>query len=43
MELAREAAFEIVDADPDLRSHPVLRDELELFFTDEDEEFLFKS
>ncbi|MEO6651827.1 MAG: ATP-dependent DNA helicase RecG [Ilumatobacteraceae bacterium] len=41
--LAREAAFEIVDADPYLDGHPVLRDELDLLFTDEDEGFLAKS
>ena len=41
--LAREAAFEIVDADPELASHPVLRDELDLLFTEEDEGFLAKS
>jgi ATP-dependent DNA helicase RecG len=35
--LAREAAFAIVDADPALRGHPDLRDELALFFSDEDE------
>ena len=40
---AREAAFTIVDADPELASHPALRDELELLFSSEDEEFLFKS
>jgi ATP-dependent DNA helicase RecG len=43
VELAREAAFAIVDSDPDLRSHAELREELEVFFTDEAEEFLFKS
>jgi ATP-dependent DNA helicase RecG len=43
VELAREAAFEIVDADPDLAGHPVLIDELDLLFTDEDEGFLTKS
>ena len=43
VELAREAAFAIVDSDPDLRSHPELREELKVFFTDEAEEFLFKS
>ncbi len=43
VERAREAAFAIVDQDPDLRSHPELRQELEAFFTDEAEEFLFKS
>ncbi len=41
--LAREAAFEIVDADPELAGHPVLRDELDLLFTEEDEGFLAKS
>ena len=43
VELAREAAFEIVDADPDLAEHPVLHDELDLLFTEEDEGFLAKS
>jgi ATP-dependent DNA helicase RecG len=41
--LAREAAFEIVDSDPELSDHPVLRDELSLLFTEEDEGFLAKS
>jgi ATP-dependent DNA helicase RecG len=41
--LAREAAFELVDADPLLEHHPVLLDELRLLFSTEDEEFLFKS
>ena len=41
--LAREAAFEIVDADPDLADQPVLLDELDLLFTEEDEGFLTKS
>lgn len=41
--LAREAAFEIVDADPGLARHPVLLDELDLLFTEEDEGFLTKS
>ncbi len=41
--LARDAAFEIVDADPLLSSHPILLDELRLLFSSEDEEFLFKS
>jgi ATP-dependent DNA helicase RecG len=40
---ARDAAFEIVDADPLLEHHPVLLDELRLLFSSEDEEFLFKS
>jgi ATP-dependent DNA helicase RecG len=43
VELAREAAFTVVDADPDLRDHPDLAEELAQFFTDEAEEFLFKS
>ncbi len=41
--LARAAAFEIVDADPELANHPVLLDELDLLFTEEDEGFLTKS
>jgi ATP-dependent DNA helicase RecG len=41
--LAREAAFEIVDADPGLDRHRSLRDELDLLFTEEDEGFLAKS
>ena len=41
--LAREAAFEIVDADPGLGHHADLADELELLLSPEDEEFLFKS
>ncbi len=40
---ARDAAFEIIDADPDLRVRPALRDELALLFSAEDEEFLFKN
>ena len=43
VELAREAAFEIVDADPDLARHPGLADELALLFTETDEAFLAKS
>lgn len=43
VELAREAAFEIVDADPDLSNHPDLDDELDLMFSETDEEFLSKS
>jgi ATP-dependent DNA helicase RecG len=43
VERAREAAFEIVDADPGLATHPELREELEVFFTEEAEAFLFKS
>ena len=40
---AREAAFEIVDADPLLADHQVLPDELDLLFSSDDEAFLFKS
>ena len=43
VQLAREAAFEVVDADPELVAHPVLKDELALLFTEEDEGFLTKS
>ena len=43
VELAREAAFEIVDADPVLARHPELLDELALLITDEDTEFLTRS
>jgi ATP-dependent DNA helicase RecG len=43
VELAREAAFEIVDADPQLSTHPALADELDLLFSEADEEFLTKS
>src|SRR5262245_61876554 len=41
--LARDAAFEIVDADPTMATNTGLIDELELLFTTEDESFLFKS
>ncbi|MDQ3468923.1 MAG: ATP-dependent DNA helicase RecG [Actinomycetota bacterium] len=41
--LARDAAFEIVDADPLLDANPGLRDELHLLLTDEDTEFLTRS
>jgi len=41
--LAREAAFTIVDADPLLERHRVLRDEIDLLLSPEDAEFLFKS
>jgi len=43
VELAREAAFEIVDADPRLDAHPDLADELDLMFSERDEEFLSRS
>ena len=42
-DMARSAAFEIIDADPTLKKHKVLRDEIELLLTPEEEEFLFKS
>ena len=40
VEQAREAAFAIVDADPDLSRHPLIADELDMIFSDRDEEFL---
>jgi ATP-dependent DNA helicase RecG len=43
VELAREVAFEIVDADPELAGHPGLADELDLLFSESDEQFLSKS
>jgi ATP-dependent DNA helicase RecG len=43
VELARAAAFELVDADPGLANHPLLSDELELLLTEEASEFLTKS
>jgi ATP-dependent DNA helicase RecG len=43
VQLARDAAFEIVDPDPMLDDNPLLLDELRLLFTDDDEAFLFKS
>ncbi|MET0661615.1 MAG: ATP-dependent DNA helicase RecG [Ilumatobacteraceae bacterium] len=42
VELARDAAFEIVDADPHLATSPLLADELDLLLTATDEEFLTK-
>jgi ATP-dependent DNA helicase RecG len=42
VERAREAAFELVDADPGLAGHPLLRDELELFLDPDDAGFLLK-
>ena len=41
--LARDAAFEIVDADPVLAANPALLDELTLLLTPEDTEFLTRS
>ena len=43
VELARDAAYEIVDADITLSKQPELRFELALFLKPEDEEFLFKN
>jgi len=43
VELARDAAYEIVDADITLSKQPELRSELSLFLKPEDEEFLFKN
>ena len=40
---SRDAAFAIIDADPLLSDHPLLQDELDQLFSQEDEEFLFKS
>jgi ATP-dependent DNA helicase RecG len=43
VELAREAAYEMVDPDITLTKQPELRAELSMFLRPEDEEFLFKS
>jgi len=43
VEVARGLAFEIVDGDPTLAEHRLLRDELDLLFTSEEMEYLFKS
>lgn len=40
---AREDAVTIIATDPMLETLPLLRDELDLLFSAEDEEFLFKS
>jgi len=40
---ARDAAFDIVDADPVLAANPLLLDEIELLLTPEDTEFLTRS
>lgn len=40
---ARELAFELVDADPDLEGHPLLADEVALFLGDDAADFLLKS
>jgi ATP-dependent DNA helicase RecG len=41
--LAREVAFDIVDADPMLQANPELADEISLLIDDEEAAFLFKS
>ena len=43
VELAREAAFEIVGDDPTLAGHPRLAAELQVVFSEDDTEFLHKS
>jgi ATP-dependent DNA helicase RecG len=43
VELARDAAFAIVDADSSAEAHATLFDELAVFFDADDEAFLFKS
>jgi ATP-dependent DNA helicase RecG len=40
---ARDVAFEIVDADPELDAHPGLADEIDLLLADDEAEFLMKS
>ena len=40
---ARNAAIELVDADPSLEAHPDLAAELATFLTDEEEEYLLKN
>lgn len=40
---AREVAFAIVDSDPTLSRHELLREEVRLLVDDDEAEFLFKS
>jgi ATP-dependent DNA helicase RecG len=40
---ARDAAVELVNADPDLSSHPLLRDEVDLLHGEDEAEFLLKN
>jgi len=40
---ARDVAFDIVDSDPTLADHQLLREELKLLLDDDEAEFLFKS
>ena len=42
VQAAREAAVELIDADPGLSNHPALAAELELFLDEDDAEFLLK-
>ena len=43
IELARTTAFEIINADPTLKSHNEIREEIDLLLTPDEEEFLFKN
>jgi ATP-dependent DNA helicase RecG len=43
VERAREVAFELVDADPQLADHPLLREEVDLFLGEDEADFLLKS
>ena len=43
IELARATAFEIINADPTLKSHSEIREEIDLLLTPDEEEFLFKN
>jgi ATP-dependent DNA helicase RecG len=43
VERAREAAFELVDADPDLSRHPMLAGEVAMLLDEADADFLLKS
>jgi ATP-dependent DNA helicase RecG len=40
---ARRAAFDLVESDPDLAEHPLLRDEIDLLHRDDEAEFLLKN
>lgn len=42
VQVARETAIELIDADPGLAKHPALASELELFLDEDDAEFLLK-
>ena len=41
--LARDVAIELLDADPDLRSHVVLAEDIDTFLREDDVEYLMKS